>query len=198
MRVSIFIIALLFLGAIPQFSFAQSEATTTASTTESGGFFEAVIENISGLKDTVTEVVPQSKGVLSATTEKRLTNLAANISNRLDGLNARLRQISSRLEVRINKQAEAGYNVDQARASLATANELLATASNNLKNIDQDVYRAFRSLTPKEDWRKVRATYIEARDTIRAAHTELKNTVVLLKSSTPAAPVATSTASTTQ
>ena len=198
MRVSIFIIALLFLGAIPQFSFAQSEATTTASTTESGGFFEAVIENISGLKDTVTEVVPQSKGVLSAATEKRLTNLAANISNRLDGLNARLRQISSRLEVRINKQAEAGYNVDQARASLATANELLATASNNLKNIDQDVYRAFRSLTPKEDWRKVRATYIEARDTIRAAHTELKNTVVLLKSSTPAAPVATSTASTTQ
>jgi hypothetical protein len=196
MRLGIFFILIVaLLAGIAEESYAQ---TTTASTTESGGFFDAVIENITGVKETVEDIVPKSQSVLSAATEKRLTNLAANISNRLDGINARLRQISGRLETRINKQAEAGYNVDAARVSLANANELLSTAENDLKNIDSDVYRAFRSLTPKEDWREVRATYVRARDNIRGAHTELKNTVTALKSAAPAAQVATSTASTTQ
>ncbi|MEK7462492.1 MAG: hypothetical protein AAB618_02860 [Patescibacteria group bacterium] len=193
---NIFIIFVVLLS-FTQVSFAQ-DASSTASSNESGGFFESVLENIGGIKDSVAEAVPASQSVLTVVTEKRLTNLAANISNRLDGLSARLRQISSRLEVRINKQAEAGYNVDAARASLATANEFLAAAANDLKNIDLDVYRAFRSLTPKEDWREVRATYIKARDNIRMAHTELKNTVNALKLATPVAAVATSTATSTQ
>jgi hypothetical protein len=198
MRFSFLGIAVVLFGIIPHFTYAQSDATSTASSTESGGIFETIIENVTGIKDTVTEAVPTSQSVLSVAVEKRLTNLAANISNRLDGLAARLRHISGRLETRINKQAEAGYNVDQARVSLATANELLSTAEHDLKNIDRDVYRAFRSLTPKEDWLEVRTTYIKARDTIRAAHVELKTTVTLLKSATPEAPIATSTASTTQ
>lgn len=192
------ILLILIVTLLSEFAEKSYAQTTTASTTESGGFFEAVIENITGVKETVEDIVPKSQSVLSVATEKRLTNLAANISNRLDGLNARLRHISGRLETRINKQAEAGYNVDQARASLANANELLATAENDLKNIDNDVYRAFRSLNPKEGWREVRATYIRARDNIRGAHVELKNTVAALKSATPAAQIATSTASTTQ
>ncbi len=196
MRFSIlFILILVFLSGFTPKSHAQ---TTTASTTGGDSFFDAVIENITGIKDTVEEAVPTSQSVLSTATEKRLTNLAANISNRLDGLGARLRQIAGRLEARINTQAEAGYNVDAPRASLANANELLSTAENDLKDIDNEVYRAFRSLTPKEDWRQVRATYIRARDNIRAAHTELKNTVTALKSAAPTATIATSTASTTQ
>ncbi len=196
MRFSLFSIACLGLLSLPLFSHAQSEASSTASTTESGGFFQSIINNVTGIKDAVVEET-SSQSVLSAAAEKRLTNLAANISNRLEGLIDRLRQISGRMEIRINKQAEAGYNVDQARASLATANELLSTAENELKDIDREVYRAFRSLTPKEDWREVRATYIRARDTIRAAHVELKNTVLHLKSATPASTVATSTATST-
>lgn len=194
MRFFIFsIFALLFLGTA-QLGNAQTEASSTASTTDSGGFFETIIENVTGISETVTA---PSQSVLSAALEKRLTNLAANISNRLDGLNARLRHIAGRLNERANKLAAEGYNVDSARTSLQKAYQELDAASNELKTIDKDVYRAFRSQNPKAEWREVRITYLRARDNIQRAHTELKNTVSLLKSATPQAQVATSTATST-
>ncbi len=196
MRILFCTFIVLFSASLPLFSFAQTEATTTASSTESGGFFEAIIENVTNIGGGTEETPPQS--VLSVATQKRLTNLAANISNRLDGLNMRMRQIAGRVGQRIDTQAAAGYNVDAARASLQRSYDLLDSASNQLKNIDRDVYRTFRSQDPKSEWRKVRSTYVGARDTIREAHTELKITVSLLKSASPIAPVATSTATTTQ
>ena len=195
MRISLLPIFIFTLGILPFFSYAQGDASSTASSTESGGFFETILENVVGIKDTVTES-PTTQSVLSVATQKRLTNLAANISNRLEGLTMRMRQIASRVGQRIDKQEAAGYNVDSARASLEKSYTLLNSASEQLKYIDKDVYNTFRSQDPKTEWRKVRGTYISARDTIREAHTELKTTVSLLKSATPIAPVATSTATT--
>ncbi len=197
MRVSFFSLAILILFTLPITSRAEEATTTTATSTDSGNFFEEIIQNVTGAGDTTTQETP-SQAVLSPTTEKRLINLAANISNRLDGLNMRLRQIAGRVDQRIEKQAEAGYNVDAARASLQTAYAELDAASKELKHIDQDVYRTFRSLNPKEGWREVRATYLRARDNIQAAHRQLKTSVALLKAATPATAAATSTATTTQ
>ncbi len=194
MRASLICLFVFTFWVMPLFSHAQTEASSTASSTESGGFFQTIIENVTGAKDTVT---PTNQSVLSAATQKRLINLAANISNRLEGLIMRMRQITNRVEQRIETQEAAGYNVDAARASLQNANASLDTASRQLKNIDADVNYAFRSQDPKTEWTKVRSTYIAARDTIRQAHTELRTTVSLLKSATPNAPIATSTATTT-
>ena len=197
MRASLFSLIALAFMSLPLFSYAQSDASSTASSTESGGFFQTIVENVTGIKDIVVEETT-SKSVLDAATEKRLTNLAANISNRLDGLNMRMRHIADRVGERIDTQAADGYDVTAARASLQKAYEHLDVASSKLKNIDRDVYSAFRSQNPKAEWREVRSTYIAARDSIKAAHAELKQTVTFLKSAAPAAPVATSTASSTQ
>jgi division protein CdvB (Snf7/Vps24/ESCRT-III family) len=195
MRFSLFSIVTSLFLCFPLSTNAQEAATTSASSTESS-FFGTVIENVTGITNSAVEKA-SSNSVLSAATEKRLTNLAANISNRLDGLNARLRQIAGRLDKRIQIQASNGYNVEPARTSLQSAYSKLDAASDQLKNIDRDVYRAFRSQDPKTEWLEVRSTYLTARDSIREAHTELKNTVMLLKSAAPTPPVATSTASST-
>ncbi len=196
MRFSIFGITSVSLLILPVFALAQTDSTSTASTTESGGFFETIIENVTNITSPAP-AAEENNSVLDATTEKRLTNLAANISNRLDGLNARLRQIAGRLDKRIQLQASSGYNVDAARASLTKAYEKLDVASRELNDIDRAVYRAFRSQDPKSEWQEVRRTYITTRDTIREAHVELKNTVMHLKSAAPVSTVASSTATST-
>lgn len=190
-------IIVVLLCTAPLSLYAQTNATTTATSSDSSNFFEAIINTVAGTAETIAPN-PTRTSVLSLAVEKRLTNLAANISNRLDGLNARLRQIAGRLEQRIATQAENGYAVDAARGSLQSAYTALDNASRELETIDNEVYRAFRSQNPRAEWQKVRSKYLAARDNIRTAHTELKNTVVHLKSATPAAVTATSTASSTQ
>jgi hypothetical protein len=180
--------------------FAQTESTSTASTTESGGIFSTVIDTVNEFRQDVQETVaPQDQAVLSERTQKRIINLAANISNRLDGISDRMTQISGRLEKRIQKQAAEGYDVTAAQNSLSAARSALETARKDLSTIDRKVVTAVGSTDPKAGWKEVRATYVIARDNIKIAHTELRNTISNLKSATqPPAPTeaATSTEST--
>lgn len=180
----------------PAFTLAQGESSTsTASST--GGFFEAVIENVQNITNNVTEQVsPSEQSPLDIRTEERLTNLAANISNRLEGFTDRLYQISNRLKRRIDKLKQEGYDVSLAEASLAQANTNLDAARHELNTIDRDVYRAFRSTDPRTKWKEVRSKYVRTRDTIKTAHGELRNTLSHLKNVSK--PVVEETASSTE
>lgn len=174
---------------------AQTESTSTASSTESGGIFSSVIDTVNEFREGIQETVaPQDQSVLTERTQKRIINLAANISNRLDGISARMTQIAGRLEDRIEKQAAEGYDVTAAQNSLNAAKSALETSKRDLSTIDRKVLNAVGSPDPKTGWKDVRATYITARDNIKIAHTELRNTLSNLKSATqPSAPTETAT-----
>lgn len=158
--------------------------TTTASSTN--GIIENVIQNVTDIKDTVQEHLPgsapQHNPSLQRRTEERIINLAANISNRLEGVTARLQNISSRLNMRLEKQATDGYDVSVARVSLEAANNALKNARSQMDGIDEAVRAAVGSNNPRGEWVKVRIKFITARDEIRTAHSELKSTVSNLKS----------------
>ena len=194
-----FIIA--FISITP-FTVLQAQ-TTTASTTETGGgILNAVLQNVSDIKETVQEKIegkpPASNPSLKKETQKRIINLAANISNRFDGIIARLQNISGRLNKRIKKQAEEGYDVRTAQSSLEAADKALNEARDQMRDIDTAVVGAIGSPDPRGEWKKVRINYLSSRDAIRIAHTELKNTVSALKNAQPIASQPTSTTTPTQ
>ena len=179
-RFTLSITACLFLTP-----FLVLNAQTTTASSSSGGIIENVIQNVSDIKDTVQEHLPSSISErnisLQRRTEERIINLAANISNRLDGVTARLQNISNRLNIRLEKQAADGYDVSAAKVSLEAANTSLNSARSQMNGIDGAVKDAIGSNDPRGEWAKVRAKFITARDEIRTAHTELKNTVSNLK-----------------
>lgn len=194
------IFTLIIIGA-PAVLLAQTDAvaTSTASSSEpGGGIFSGVFDTVNELRENVQEkVLPQDQSVLNERTQKRIINLAANISNRLDGISDRMAQIAGRLEKRIEKQSSEGYDVTAARNSLTAAKSALETARKDLSTIDKKVLAAVGSPDPKAGWKDVRATYIIARDNIKVAHSELRNTIGNLKSAT-LPPPPTDTATTTE
>ena len=180
----------LLIFSIVLFATSAEAQSTTASTSDTGGLFDNVIESVSDITQTVQEQLPlpkpAPKSILSERAQERITNLAANISNRFDGIIARLENIHNRLETRIIKLEEAGVDVSQARQSLTKSREALERAKGELRGIDEAVVFVVGSTDPKSEWQKVRLTFISARQEVRTAHTELRNTVAYLKNAQPA------------
>jgi exonuclease VII small subunit len=157
--------------------------TTTATTSENGGIFESVSEGVTTITETVQEQIKPtpSEVVLNARAQERITNLAANISNRFDAIIARLQNITSRLNTRIEKLDNAAVDTSAAKQSLEAAQTALDAARADMRGIDAKVLQVVGSTNPKADWQEVRATFISAREHVRTAHSELRSTVQHLK-----------------
>ncbi|MEY2665036.1 MAG: hypothetical protein RLZZ480_141 [Candidatus Parcubacteria bacterium] len=177
----------LLIGCV---TFPVHAQTSTATSTESSGFLETVVENVSNLTENLTPSTPEptNKAVLSPRAQERITNLAANISNRLEAIIARLQNITSRLHTRIEKLHDAQVDTSGANQSLEAAQTALDAARADLRGIDEKVLRVVGSTDPKNEWKNVRATFVSARDNIRTAHSELRNTVSQLKTLEAASP----------
>lgn len=119
--------------------------------------------------------------ILERRAQERIINLAANISNKFDAIINRLQNITNRLNTRINKMKSEGYDTTSAEASLGAAQAALSEARTEMSTIDRAVVDAVGSQSPKTEWQKVRAKYFLARERIKLAHVELKNTVAALK-----------------
>jgi hypothetical protein len=158
----------------------EEAATTTATTTEPVVTPEATPEEI-------------STSALGPRAQQRITNLAANISNRFDAVIARLQNISGRLETRLQKLQAEGQSNESAQASLVVAQEALSTAKANMASIDEQVQRTVGSTEPLREWRIVRQNYSETKTIILTAHTELRNTIALIKNPTATENTATTT-----
>lgn len=197
MKFGFFSLALLTFILVPTMAFSQ---TTTASSSEGGGFFKTVINSVTGIKEEVQEQItgekPLKDAVLTKRIQERIINLAANISNRFDGLIARLDNIAGRLQKRIDKQRSEGYDVSAAELSLATARTELNSAKEEMKTIDVSVRQAIGSVDPRGEWRGVRVKFLTTRDHIKAAHAALRETITLLKTTTPGAPLPTNATTT--
>lgn len=131
--------------------------------------------------------------------QTRLTNLAANMSNRMDSAVKRLQNVTDRLNSRLIKMESEGKNISAAKTELENATRALAEAKDNLATIDMEVNAFIGSATPRENWQNVKNTYAVTRASIISAHTSILKTIELAKSAgvVPAPEAATSTASTT-
>ncbi len=176
------------VGLLPSQILAQS--TSTATTSASGT--TPVVETPAPTNRPVIEL-----RALTAAAQTRLTNLAANVSNRLDAYVRRITNVTDRLESRANKMAENGLDVTAARAKIAEARTELEKARQSLINIDSAVNNFVRSENPRTYWQQVKATYMSARDAIKAAHRATVETLLLLKTASAPAPTASSTTSST-
>ncbi len=135
---------------------------------------------------------------LSRVAQTRLLNLAANMSNRMEGAVKRLQNVTDRLNSRLNKMEEQGKNVSVARTELAQAQLKLNVATQNIASIDTEVNAFVGSATPRENWQNLKNTYINTRIAIIAAHQNILATINLAQNAT-ASPfnLSTSTSSTT-
>lgn len=127
------------------------------------------------------EVREERRGALAAFRQERVINLAANISNRMDAATERLYNIIGRLETRIEKLRVAGYDTAAAEARLKEASATLAEAKTALSDIDTLVYGATTGDQPQTAWKTVRERYQTVAGLIRTTHSQLRETVALMK-----------------
>lgn len=144
----------------------------------------------------------ERQAALQEVRQKRVLNLGANISNRMEAAIARFYDIVARFEQRITKLKAAGVDTAAAETKIREASQALAEARAILSDIDTLVYDATTSTEPQSNWAVVRITYQEAGQRIRASHQALREAISLLKIAVdrPNTPIAisTSTASTTE
>lgn len=129
--------------------------------------------------------------------QTRLTNLAANMSNRMDGVVSRLQNVSDRLSSRLGKMEAEGKNVTAARTELALAQSKLDEAKRNLSTIDTEVNAFIGSATPRENWQNLKNNYLNTRVLIIAAHQSILATINLAQNTTVVPATGTTTASST-
>jgi hypothetical protein len=120
-----------------------------------------------------------SEPVLSITAQSRLTNLTANMSNRMDATNSRLQNVADRLASRLQKMSDAGMDVSKAQSSLNAAKGHLDSAQKNMSNIDTEVTAFVGSTHPRDYWSDLKFIYISTKDDLTAAHTEILTTITL-------------------
>ncbi len=163
---------------------SSSSTADTASTTESA-------------TSTATSVatLTSQPALLSPLAQKRIKNLAANMSNRMDGVVRRLENVSRRLESRLTKLESAGADMSTARTTLLTAQTELTTATTNLRSIDTAVTNFIGSENPRENWQELKQIYAETSAALRAAHAALRLTLTHLASAPDQTETTTATSS---
>lgn len=126
---------------------------------------------------------------LTEAQQARVTNLAANISNRLDATVARLENISTRIESRIAILEGNGQDQSSAKETLAAASNALANATESLALIDTQVTAVATSNEPRAAWVGLKAQYADVQNQLRAAFNAQKNTMQLIKNNASPAEV---------
>jgi uncharacterized transporter YbjL len=112
---------------------------------------------------------------LTPAQQKRVTNLSANVSNKLDATTVRLTNIVLRMESRMRLMEQAGMDVRAAQIQIDAAKSELETIRVGLKNIDTEVARVTSSEKPQQEW-------IRVRNILTNTHTNLQQTKQILQS----------------
>lgn len=153
--------------------------TTTAENLEEGDVEQSTTTEKQPAE--AQEVTPERQVTLNARTQERITNLAANLSNRFDVVIERLFNVMNRMESRLNKLEASGQDVGQARKYLVTARDSLNRAKANMSDIDTQVSMVVGSTNPREEWRGLKATYSSTRELVRSAHADMRAAILSLK-----------------
>ncbi len=130
---------------------------------------------------TTPSATPVTSAMLSVIAQRRITNLTANISNRLEAYIRRIENITNRLESRQQKIATEGKDVRGAITHIAAARTALTTARSTLATIDADVAAFVGSPSPKDRFEVIKTTYRTAYDAIKTAHRESVAALLILR-----------------
>jgi len=172
---------------------AENETTPAEVTDELGTTTPAEpVVTTSPSADSATQI-DDRRAELDDRTKQRITNLAANISNRMDAATARMQNIIIRLESRINKLTAAGLDTSEAVAALASAQVSINAAASALQTIDVSVQAAVTSEDPRAAWQTVKRTYGDIRAQLQTAYTEIQTAIQALKAAARAGETQTST-----
>ncbi len=186
-------ISLLFISTIVYAETTEDTASTSTSTAAILPVASTTITEATSTEDisasTTQPEIPIiatpkpeiNQTALSDSQQQRITNLCANISNRLDALIARHEDIARRLNSRLIKMKEAGSDTASAEAKLQEAILALDRAKTTMKNIDSLVHETVTSPTPKTAWLTVRETYLKTEIIVNQTQIELRAVVQLLK-----------------
>lgn len=187
LRSTAFFIVSLFV-VLPLFSIAQTttDATTTSETTSASTTPPLLPP---------PPVIDSRQAALQPVAQTRITNLAANLSNRLDASVRRLTNVAGRLEQRIQKMEAEGFTVTEARNSHRAALAQLQVATISLQTIDAEVAAFVGSSDPLTAWVRLENIYGTIGTQVITAHTALRESVQTLESASlpPTAPASTTT-----
>ena len=171
------ILSVLLLVAICIFHIPVVQAQTTTAVTSS-------LEAATVPEEIVPETVQrENNGEITKARKTRAVNLSANISNRFDAEALRLETITLRLQSRIQKMEESGYDVLQAEIQLAEAQKNSTEIKASVRDIDTEVLQAISSEKPREAWIRVRTIFIHIHELLVATKQTLQETLILLKES---------------
>lgn len=187
-----FIAAIFFGVALFDNSIVFAQATTTEVTSSTSSTIEIVeernetiVDQVRIERDALIAQPTENTALLSFTERNRIRNLAANISNRHDATIQRLSQIADRLE-RAQERNSGSREATNARQALVVARQALSTAAATLSTIDTDVHSFVYSPDPQQDWKRVKAIYtlagqsiIDAQTALRISLNELRNQEIL-------------------
>ena len=185
------LIAVLFGGttlALAQESTGATDTEEISSSTTVGSSADSA-----AAEEPVAEVPPapiEKKPALQIQGQKRITNLAANMSNRMDSIVYRMQNVVARLKTRLAILESENINTGAARAELAEAETKISIASNALKTIDANVAAFVGSENPREAWIPVRNTFGTIRDALLGAHAGLQSTLDTMKAASVVPPAA--------
>jgi chromosome segregation ATPase len=160
---------------------AERASTTEERQESRASSTEARQEKRVQAQENRVELREERQAVLQEVRQKRVINLSANISNRMESAIERLTNITTRLDARMNKMNELGMDTNEAKAKLTEVRASLASARATLGNIDNLVFSATTSEKPVSDWKKLREIYLEAGRQIRQAQLQLREVITLLK-----------------
>jgi len=149
------------------------------------------------VKTPETPATPAGVAALSATAQTRITNLAANISNREDATVRRIQNVTTRLESRLATMKAAGKDVLTAESKVTDAKTNLGLAKSSLNTIDKAVATFVGSSNPKESWNNLKSIYITINTNIKAAYEALKDAVTAAETAGDAVAATPTTATTT-
>ena len=99
----------------------------------------------------------------------------------MDAAVNRIQNVIDRLNSRINKLNELGIDTSIALDSLDKAQQEIDHAKTILTTIDDDVANFVGSEDPRANWQKLKLTFTEIRDSIKASYQSLRATVESLK-----------------
>jgi len=125
--------------------------------------------------------IAERRAVMNERSKERITNLAANVSNRMDAAVDRLQNVIDRLDSRMEKLTAAEVDTETAAQILASAQTSLDAATAQLLTIDVEVQAAVSAEDPRAAWQDVKALYQNIREQLQTSHAEIKATVTELK-----------------
>lgn len=206
------LLALALISGIAAVANAQTTTSTTTRTASTTNPFSIATTSIGSSSlpaplqaptSSVSEPdTPPSSTELDNTTQQRVMNLAANISNSYDAVVFRFENILDRIDTRTNKIANDGKDVTLANERNQEARTTLATATESLRTIDETVFTATSAANPALAWLTTAEQYRTIEQTLKTARIQIASTLTALRTApdkvepTATAPVATTSTTT--